>query len=60
MIRLSGVEDIEIIETGLRPGERLYKELLVETEKLEILRAACEVEEDDGVREAMRKVVLTF
>ncbi len=35
MIRLSGVKDIEIIETGLRPGEKLYEELLVESEKLD-------------------------
>ena len=28
--------------------------------KLEILWAACEDDEDDGVREAMRKVVPTF
>ena len=35
MIRLSGAEDIEIVETGLRPGEKLYEELLVKTEKLD-------------------------
>ncbi len=35
MIRLSGVSDIEIIETGLRPGEKLYEELLVKTEELD-------------------------
>ena len=35
MIRLSGVKDIEIIETGLRPGEKLYEELLVKTDELE-------------------------
>jgi len=35
MIRLSGVSDIEIIETGLRPGEKLYEELLVKTEQLD-------------------------
>ncbi len=34
MIRLSGSKDIEIIETGLRPGEKLYEELLVKTEEL--------------------------
>ena len=85
MIALSGMHDIEIIETRLRPGEKLYEELLVKTEELEktdndmifieredavsmdelgkklrILRLACEADEDDGVREALRKVVQTF
>ena len=38
MIRLSGFEpyrDIDIIETGLRPGEKLYEELLIRSDKLE-------------------------
>jgi FlaA1/EpsC-like NDP-sugar epimerase len=38
MIRLSGKEpneDIEIIYTGLRPGEKLYEELFHDSEKLE-------------------------
>lgn len=35
MIFLSGAKDIEIIETGLRPGEKLYEELLVKTEELD-------------------------
>ncbi len=38
MIRLSGYEpykDIDIVETGLRPGEKLYEELLVKTEDLD-------------------------
>ena len=35
MIRLSGVNDVQIIETGLRPGEKLYEELLVQTENLD-------------------------
>ncbi len=38
MIKLSGLEpeeDIKIEEIGLRPGEKLYEELLMQTEKLE-------------------------
>ena len=38
MIRLMGYEpdkDIKIIETGLRPGEKLYEELLIKTEELD-------------------------
>lgn len=85
MIVMSGMNDIEIIETGLRPGEKLYEELLVKTEKLEktdndmifiereeaitinelekklsVLRLACDSDDDDGVREALRRAVPTF
>ena len=35
MIHFSGARDIEIVETGLRPGEKLYEELLVKTEELD-------------------------
>ena len=37
MIKLSGLspyEDIDIVEIGLRPGEKLYEELLIKTESL--------------------------
>ena len=37
IIKMSGFEpdkDIEIVETGLRPGEKLYEELLVKDERL--------------------------
>ncbi|MCQ2456223.1 MAG: polysaccharide biosynthesis protein, partial [Clostridia bacterium] len=37
MIKLSGLEpgrDVEIKEIGLRPGEKLYEELLIKTESL--------------------------
>jgi len=38
MVRLSGLvpyRDIDIVETGLRPGEKLYEELLIKTETLD-------------------------
>ena len=34
MIRLSGAHDIEIVETGLRPGEKLFEELLIKSDTL--------------------------
>jgi len=38
MIRLSGLrpyQDVDIVEIGLRPGEKLYEELLIRTEELD-------------------------
>ncbi len=35
MIRLSGARDIAIVEIGLRPGEKLFEELLIKTENLD-------------------------
>lgn len=35
MIRLSGVDNVKIVETGLRPGEKLYEELLIKVEELD-------------------------
>jgi len=38
MIRLSGLrpyEDVDIVEVGLRPGEKLYEELLMRSEELD-------------------------
>ncbi|MBQ9161782.1 MAG: polysaccharide biosynthesis protein [Clostridia bacterium] len=38
MIRLAGLQpynDIDIVEIGLRPGEKLYEELLIKTETLD-------------------------
>ncbi len=85
MIQLSGVSNIDIIETGLRPGEKLYEELLTKSEeldktenslifierdfplskeaiseKLKILSDACSTEDDDIVRDALKRVVDTF
>ncbi len=85
MIRLSGIQGIEIVEIGLRPGEKLYEELLVKTEnlnktenslifierdkpfsrdeidcKLEDLRAACDTDDDEIVRAALKAAIPTY
>ncbi len=85
MIRLSGAHGIQIVETGLRPGEKLYEELLVKTEELEKtsnnlifveredpptpaaiawklarLQDACDLGDDDWVRQTLHQVVPTY
>ena len=78
-------KDIDIIETGLRPGEKLYEELLVKSEtlhktdndlifiekdepigmddlqnRLQVLQAALQSNNDETMRAAMHKVVPTY
>ena len=84
MIRLSGAKGIEILEVGLRPGEKLYEELLmtdhlertdnelifIEREepptceeiqkKLQCLQEACDTNDDEIVRKALKDVVPTY
>ena len=57
MIRLSGLEpykEIDIQEIGLRPGEKLYEELLIHTENLEKTEnSLIFIERDPGISPAL-------
>ena len=52
MIRLHGLEpykDIDIVEIGLRPGEKLYEELLMQSETLTKMSDKIFVEEQEDI-----------
>ncbi len=65
LVRLSGLKpgvDIEIVETGLRPGEKMYEELLMENEDLlpttnsSIMVSAGEPPSRDAVEAGLEKL----
>jgi FlaA1/EpsC-like NDP-sugar epimerase len=69
MIRLSGLtlgKDIEIVETGLRPGEKLYEELLSDSENTlpthhsQILIAKVAPNDFDAVSQSVEHLVSLF
>jgi FlaA1/EpsC-like NDP-sugar epimerase len=56
MIRLHGLEpykDIDIVEIGLRPGEKLYEELLMASEHLTRMNEKIFVEEQTDISPEM-------
>lgn len=63
MIKLSGKEGIEIEITGLRPGEKLYEELLstkentIPTEHAKIMRAKVRRYTEDEVNEKINTLI---
>ena len=63
MIKLSGKEGIEVEITGLRPGEKLYEELLstkentIPTEHAKIMRAKVRRYTEDEVNEAISTLI---
>ena len=67
MIKLSGLElgkDIEIKVTGLRPGEKLYEELLAKEENTltthhpQILKAKVRESDDDQLQSVLQLIEL--
>jgi FlaA1/EpsC-like NDP-sugar epimerase len=66
MIKLSGLEigkDIQIIYTGLRPGEKLYEELLansentIPTKNKKILKAKVREIDPETIREQIDELI---
>ena len=63
MIKLSGKDGIEIEITGLRPGEKLYEELLstkentIPTEHAKIMRAKVHRYTEEEVNESINKLI---
>lgn len=65
MIRLTGLkpyEDIDIVEIGLRPGEKLYEELLMKSEELDATEnSIIFIERDQPLpREQMEEIIRTL
>lgn len=69
MIKLSGLEegkDIQIVYTGLRPGEKLYEELLADTENTiatrhtQILAGKVRVYDFEEVKHIIDQLIISF